>query len=945
MINSIKYPRGSEWRKWDLHVHTPFSYLNNQFGDDFDNYVKKLFKKAIEKEIAVIGITDYFCIEGYKKIKTNYLTNEKKLKELFSDEEIEKIKNITLFPNIEFRLETLVGSTRVNFHVLFSDNVKIKDIEENFLHELKFVYEGNPQNKDEEWPLNLGNIEELGKKLKLEHAKFQSETDLFIGMQCAVVNDGQIAEVLKNKRSKFEGKYILCVPSNEDISKLSWDGQDHNVRKTLIQKSDVLFCSNKGTISWGLGKKHSTIQEFIDEFKTLKPCIWGSDAHDYKKLFEPDDKRYTWIKADTTFEGLKQITYEPDERVIIQEIKSDEKLSYQVIDSVIFKNENFIDSKIGLNQNLISIIGDKSTGKSILLRRIARSIDSDQVQEKYDKIKEPSLEDPVMEINWKDGEIDNESKKTGRKIIYIPQTFLNEKIDKNEPNSFINTILHDVLVQKNEFRQVIEKIEYVETDINNSINDKINSIFLVQDKISEATKRVNELGNKEYIEKEIAKLDEECKMLHKQGGATSEDIELYNLKNKEYSNSIRLHSINFENLKNLGLILYTADTIKSSDLINFQILHFNSLEYDLHEELNKQFATLKDSTKMAISYIFNLKFNEIYSEIKILKHGLEELNASLTPLKNKLDFSDTIQKKADLLKNEEHKLITFNDEMKSLTRLKSEFEKTIDEVIKLNADYENKLNDLKKQLPPNIFIDVNFTIDILFNESKFNDTMKDLLNSKKFSAFKEKTDIDLSNFKFVNSSDFNLSLKKIIIGILEKDLPTKSKYTPKDGILYLLQNWYFFKYNVEEEGDKLENMSPGKRSFILLKILIDLDNSKWPILIDQPEDDLDAKSVSKQLIKYLKEKKKDRQIIIVSHNPNLVVGADSEQIIVANQHGSNLKNRSKQFEYVMGSIEDTFINQEEECILYSKGIKEHICDILEGGEEAFKMRQSKYNIK
>jgi HD superfamily phosphohydrolase YqeK len=767
MINSIKYPRGSEWRKWDLHVHTPFSYLNNQFGDDFDNYVKKLFKKAIEKEIAVIGITDYFCIEGYKKIKTDYLTNEKKLKELFSDEEIEKIKKITLFPNIEFRLDTLVGSNRVNFHVLFSDRVQIKDIEENFLHELDFVYEGNPQSEDEKWPLKLANIEELGENLKKEHKDFRSKTNLFIGMQCAVVNDSQIAKVLKNKRSKFEGKYILCVPSDEDLSEISWNGQDHNVRKTLIQKSDVLFSSNHGTISWGLGK-HSTRQEFIDEFKTLKPCIWGSDAHDYKKLFEPDDNRYTWIKADTTFEGLKQITYEPDERVIIQEIKPDEKLSYQVIDSVIFKNENFIDSKIGLNQNLISIIGDKSAGKSILLRSVARSIDLDQVQIKYDNIKEPSLEDPVMEINWKDGKIDNESIKTGRKIIYIPQTFLNEKIDKNEPNSFINTILHDVLIQKTEFRQVIEKIEHVEKDINNSINDKINNIFLVQDKISEATKRVSELGNKEYIEKEITKLDEECEMLHKQGGATPEDIELYNLRNKEFSNKIRSHSAKFENLKNLGLILNTADSIKSSELINFQIPHFKSLDYDLQEEITKKFVVLKKSTKMAISFIFKQKFNEIYSEIKILKNQLEEVNEALNPLKNKLDFSDAIKKKADLLKNEEQKLINLNEEMNSLTRLKSEFEKTIDDTIKLNADYENKLNDLKKQLPSNIFIDVNFTIDILFNESKFNDTMKDLLNSKKFSAFKEKKDIDLSNFRFANSSDFNLSLKKIIIGILEK---------------------------------------------------------------------------------------------------------------------------------------------------------------------------------
>ena len=69
--------RGSIWRKWDLQIHTPFSYLNNQFGNDFDNYVKNVFKKALESNIFVIGITDYFCIEGYKKIKSEYLKPSK----------------------------------------------------------------------------------------------------------------------------------------------------------------------------------------------------------------------------------------------------------------------------------------------------------------------------------------------------------------------------------------------------------------------------------------------------------------------------------------------------------------------------------------------------------------------------------------------------------------------------------------------------------------------------------------------------------------------------------------------------------------------------------------------------------------------------------------------------------------------------------------------------
>jgi predicted metal-dependent phosphoesterase TrpH len=67
-MSSHKYPRGAEWRKWDLQMHTPFSALNNGFGDNFDQYAKSLFEKAVEKNIAVIGITDYFSIEGYKRL-------------------------------------------------------------------------------------------------------------------------------------------------------------------------------------------------------------------------------------------------------------------------------------------------------------------------------------------------------------------------------------------------------------------------------------------------------------------------------------------------------------------------------------------------------------------------------------------------------------------------------------------------------------------------------------------------------------------------------------------------------------------------------------------------------------------------------------------------------------------------------------------------------------
>ena len=115
---SSKFCRGSEWRKWDLHVHTPESVLNNQFGNDWDLYVKKLFNSAIINNVHVIGITDYFSIEGYKKIVTEYINNDEKLLKLFSEEisadknYINKIKSIRLLPNIEFRVDKIVASKK-----------------------------------------------------------------------------------------------------------------------------------------------------------------------------------------------------------------------------------------------------------------------------------------------------------------------------------------------------------------------------------------------------------------------------------------------------------------------------------------------------------------------------------------------------------------------------------------------------------------------------------------------------------------------------------------------------------------------------------------------------------------------------------------------------------------------------------------------------------------
>ena len=91
--------RGSEWGRWDLHVHTKGTAKNDGYTNiSFDEYCSHLFKRAIDYNIKVIGITDYFNIENYKLVKT-YQDNIENNND-FSDDEKEIIKKIEQHPVI-----------------------------------------------------------------------------------------------------------------------------------------------------------------------------------------------------------------------------------------------------------------------------------------------------------------------------------------------------------------------------------------------------------------------------------------------------------------------------------------------------------------------------------------------------------------------------------------------------------------------------------------------------------------------------------------------------------------------------------------------------------------------------------------------------------------------------------------------------------------------------
>ena len=194
-------------------------------------------------------------------------------------------------------------------------------------------------------------------------------------------------------------------------------------------------------------------------------------------------------------------------------------------------------------------------------------------------------------------------------------------------------------------------------------------------------------------------------------------------------------------------------------------------------------------------------------------------------------------------------------------------------------------------------------------------------------------------------------LQKLISPLFDADGLTylKSGNSIEEVLRSILSNWYNIVYTVELDNDKVQTMSPGKKALVLLKLLINLADSDCTILIEQPEDDLDNRSIYDELVGFLRKKKNDRQIILVTHNANIVLGSDAEEIIVANQEGTNSPNENFRFEYRSGSIENNSVILDEnglpkKGILNSQGIQGHICEILEGGKEAFNVRKDKYTL-
>ena len=237
---------------------------------------------------------------------------------------------------------------------------------------------------------------------------------------------------------------------------------------------------------------------------------------------------------------------------------------------------------------------------------------------------------------------------------------------------------------------------------------------------------------------------------------------------------------------------------------------------------------------------------------------------------------------------------------------------------------------------------IKFSLEFQVSQNNI-EIVANKINLRDKTDFVEKNEL---NLKYIRTKP-ELFLEQIYFGKQKINVGNNKEKVVKE-ILTLTE---IILFTAEMEGDRIggfseTTMTPGKRALFLLRLILAESDDKWPLLIDQPEDNLDSRSIYSEIVPFLQDKKKERQIIMVSHNANLVIGADSEQIIVANRNGTDRNNEDgKQFNYFTGSIEYTK-DKDLSCvdILKAQGIREHACEILDGGKVAFEHRRNKYNL-
>ncbi|MDX8338917.1 AAA family ATPase [Draconibacterium sp. IB214405] len=842
--------RGSEWRKWDLHLHTPSSYDYKDKSISNQDIIDELSNN----NIALAAITDHHVID---------VERIKKLQDL------SKVYGITILPGIEFLTETR-GSEPIHLIAIFSENSNIQHIWTQ-LQSLK----------------GLKDIEGLQKHVN-----------------CVYVD---IDETI-SKVKELGGITTIHAGSKTNTVENITNALPH----TIAQKTEIATLID----IYELGKESDQKDYKKIVFPAIKkeiPMVICSDNHDIKNY---SFKQNTWIKADPTFEGLKQIIFEPIERVRIQENKpitpvhQISKIHINFEPDVKIRSENRTgkfcfsgveNQELNLSPYFNCIIGGRGTGKSTLLNLLTKRL----LPKKELSFLTKNRIEPLRDDNFV-------VESTAESIEFLAQNEIERFANNSEE---LTLAVYDRLVKNN------KKIRELENKLN--------------DELSKAQKEISQKGDLGQKQSELKELESKIAS-KKKIISTYQDGKYKELNKKIESNSTLLNKVKLEKQEFFALKELVSSITKNhlnkekengSGYLKAIVDFVQALDELQNKYFSKEFTNEEAEIKTFESNIKNLQ-DELEDYLKqqgISKENLDDLKE----IPEQLQIEITQQKeKSEQIKKIEEELKAIS--LANLQAIKQEYDCEVSSQLE---KFNNQLKEISEKNPKHI---KPIKLEFEFDEDKALDGI-----FKEFIKTYPPYNLQQEN---IRNSLFSI-LPKVILDENKtlEDLRERHHHWTKAGNYpmqclekddnfeiykcWIRKHYYdsitYKKINISYGETNLKDTSFGQRCTAVLIIMLGFGNT--PIIIDEPEAHLDSGLIAEYLVELIKKKKQERQIIFATHNANFVINGDAEQILILTE---DEKNRHTNF--LLSSIEN--IDNKHQLLK------------LEGGNEAFKKREKKYNL-
>lgn len=991
--NAQANPEGSVWHRWDPHIHMPGTLKEDRFtgNDAIEDYIKCL--NAVTPPIRAIGITDYYVLDSYEK--------------LLAIKENGGLPHVDLlFPNIELRFAVNAGKgAPINVHLLVCpDDPDHLNKTKRFMSDLKFLYSG------EKYGCTNDELIRLGRAFNPS-----AENDahaLRIGVEQSKVTPQNLVEAFEGSQWARENIMVAVAASKNDGTGQLQDDGLKALRVELQRLSHIIFSGRHGDRAYWCGKGTDSIETLEQTYGSLKPCLHGCDAHNLEKVGKPDKDRYCWVRGDLTFETLRQLCFEPENRVYIGKEPPNGGRPSDTIKSIKVNSSNWLETPdIPINSGLVAIIGARGSGKTALVEMIAagaKSVDHTHTKRSFLERAKDYLHETTSELMWENGELTKSSihvdnlrgESDDPRVRYLSQQFVDQLCSSDgladELVSEIERVIFEAHPPDERLgaRSFNELREFKTQSIKRSKEKHQGSLCDIGDKLSVQddlrlnladfkTKRTSEYAAIERMKQDRKKLipTDNKKLLERledvRAAAEAKSHNIAKLEKKELNLvGLQEESTQFQENDAIAELNQLKARYCEAQLTEEQWNIFAlSYEGDVNALLTEQLKAVRatilaqkgPAKNEAIEHADKPKapayFNDD-AQMSNLTHSLllkeqRRLEACIgvddarrqkyTDLSGKIVRSETAlaqrdseiklaeaapEKIKELLKTRETTYYHLLEQIEKEAGVLKALYKPLQDRLDQQTGTLSKLTfSVKREVDVDEWAEAGERLIDKSRAGKFRGVgaLTQIIKDELEAIWQSKAAKDIS----VAMSDFRAKYQTDFWNHAFEDA-TKNRETRKHWIDQI-STWLYgtdhveVKYGLEYEGVDIQQLSPGTRGIVLLLLYLSIDiDDERPLIIDQPEENLDPESVYHELVSCFKEAKARRQIIIVTHNANLVVNTDADQVIIASR-GSHKPNALPDISYTSGSLENPVV-------------RDAVCAILEGGKEAFKERARRLRI-